>query len=73
VSANTGLAVHAYLRRFLATVVFAVGIRAPIEEVGREAVGLLVKCIRQKQCEPMMLLPTELVLRQSCGCMQIAN
>lgn len=48
-------------------------IRAPIEQVGREAVGLLVKCIRQKQCEPMMLLPTELVLRQSCGCMQIAN
>lgn len=43
-------------------------IRAPIEDVGREAVVLLVKCIQQKHCEPTMLLPTELVIRQSCGC-----
>ena len=43
-------------------------IRAPIEDVGREAVGLLVKCIRQKHCEPTIQLPTELVIRQSCGC-----
>lgn len=43
-------------------------IRAPIEDVGREAVGLLVKRIRQKQCEPVILLRTELVIRQSCGC-----
>jgi len=43
-------------------------IRAPIEDVGREAVGLLVKYIRQKHCESNMLLPTELVIRQSCGC-----
>jgi LacI family transcriptional regulator len=43
-------------------------IRAPIEEVGREAVGLLVKCIQHKHWEPIRLLPTELVVRQSCGC-----
>lgn len=43
-------------------------IRAPIEQVGREAVGLLLKCIRQKHCELTLLLPTELVIRQSCGC-----
>jgi LacI family transcriptional regulator len=43
-------------------------IRAPIEQVGREAVGLLVKYIRQKHCESTLLLPTELVIRQSCGC-----
>ena len=43
-------------------------IRAPIEEVGREAVALLVKRIQQKHCESEILLPTELVIRQSCGC-----
>ena len=43
-------------------------IRSPIEEVGREAVRLLVKCIQQKHCEPEIMLPTELVIRQSCGC-----
>jgi DNA-binding LacI/PurR family transcriptional regulator len=43
-------------------------IRSPIEEVGREAVRLLVKSIQQQHCEPEVLLPTELVIRQSCGC-----
>jgi DNA-binding LacI/PurR family transcriptional regulator len=43
-------------------------IRAPIEAVGREAVGLLMKSIRQKHCETTLRLPTELVIRQSCGC-----
>lgn len=43
-------------------------IRAPIEQVGREAVATLVKRIGQKNCEPAILLPTELVIRQSCGC-----
>jgi len=43
-------------------------VRAPIEQVGREAVRLLVKCIRKQTCELEILLPTELVIRQSCGC-----
>lgn len=43
-------------------------VRAPIEQVGREAVRLLVKCIQKQLCEPEVLLPTELVIRQSCGC-----
>jgi LacI family transcriptional regulator len=43
-------------------------IRAPIEQVGREAVSLLIKRIRQEHCESMVLLPAELVIRQSCGC-----
>lgn len=43
-------------------------VRAPIEEVGHTAVLQLVKCIRRQACEPEILLPTELVIRQSCGC-----
>jgi len=43
-------------------------IRSPIEQVGREAVRLLVKCIHEEHCNPEILLPTELVIRQSCGC-----
>lgn len=43
-------------------------VRAPIEQVGREAVRLLVKCIQKHPCESEVLLPTELIIRQSCGC-----
>ncbi len=43
-------------------------VRAPIEQVGRTAVRILVKCIRKQPCETEVLLPTELVIRQSCGC-----
>lgn len=43
-------------------------IRAPIERVGQEAVRLLVKRIQGQECEPEILLPTQLVIRQSCGC-----
>ena len=43
-------------------------VRAPTEQVGREAVQQLVRRIRCGQAEPMVLLPTELVIRQSCGC-----
>jgi LacI family transcriptional regulator len=43
-------------------------VRAPIEQVGREAVRQLVYCIRGESCEPEVLFPTELVIRQSCGC-----
>jgi LacI family transcriptional regulator len=43
-------------------------VHAPIEQIGRVAVQQLVKCIRRQPCEDEILLPTELVIRQSCGC-----
>jgi len=43
-------------------------VRAPIEQVGRTAVQLLVKRILNQPCETEVLLPTQLVIRQSCGC-----
>ena len=47
-------------------------VHAPIEQVGSEAVRLLLKAIQAKQWEPVeltVLLPTELMIRQSCGCL----
>lgn len=43
-------------------------VRAPIEEVGREAVRQLVCGIRGECCDSEVLFPTELIIRQSCGC-----
>lgn len=43
-------------------------VRAPTEQVGLEAVRQLVKLIRHGSCDLEVLLPTELVIRQSCGC-----
>jgi len=43
-------------------------VKAPIEQVGREAIRLLAQCIQKQTCEREVLLPTELVVRQSCGC-----
>ena len=43
-------------------------VRAPTEEVGRTAVRQLLKIIKTEYAEPLILLPTELVLRTSCGC-----
>lgn len=43
-------------------------VRAPIEQVGREAVRHLIRLIRGEQVEARLVLPTELVIRQSCGC-----
>lgn len=43
-------------------------VKAPIEEVGRCAVKHLLEKINGDTVEPITLLPTELVLRQSCGC-----
>ncbi len=43
-------------------------VRAPTEQVGQEAVKQLVRRIRTGQAEAEVLLPTELVIRQSCGC-----
>jgi LacI family transcriptional regulator len=43
-------------------------IRAPIEQVGREAARQLVRLVQGDQADPLVLLPTELVVRRSCGC-----
>ncbi|HOU13537.1 MAG TPA: LacI family DNA-binding transcriptional regulator [Anaerolineae bacterium] len=43
-------------------------VRAPVEQVGYEAVRQLVRLIRTGEVEPLILLPTQLVIRQSCGC-----
>jgi LacI family transcriptional regulator len=43
-------------------------VRAPTEEVGRTAVRQLLKIIQTEQADPLILLPTELVIRSSCGC-----
>lgn len=43
-------------------------VHAPIEQVGQEAVRQLVKLIRTGHAEPLVLLPTQLVVRRSCGC-----
>jgi DNA-binding LacI/PurR family transcriptional regulator len=43
-------------------------IRAPIEEVGREAVRQLIRLLNGQQAEALTLMRTELVIRESCGC-----
>ena len=43
-------------------------VRAPLEQVGREAVRNLIRLIRGEQVEMRLVLPTELIIRQSCGC-----
>ncbi|HAE58679.1 MAG TPA: LacI family transcriptional regulator [Anaerolineae bacterium] len=43
-------------------------IHAPTEEVGRIATDLLVRLVRREAVEREILLPTELTIRQSCGC-----
>jgi DNA-binding LacI/PurR family transcriptional regulator len=43
-------------------------IRAPIEEVGREAVRQLIHLLNGQQAQSLVLMRTELVIRESCGC-----
>jgi LacI family transcriptional regulator len=43
-------------------------IHAPTEEVGKIATELLVRLVRREAVEMQALLPTELTIRQSCGC-----
>lgn len=43
-------------------------VRAPTELVGKQAVHQLVRVIQGKEVEPRLVLPTELIIRQSCGC-----
>lgn len=42
-------------------------VRAPIETAGHEAVRQLINLIRTGKAERLVLLPTELVIRHSCG------
>ncbi len=43
-------------------------VRSPIDRVGSEAVLQLVKSIQGEPTDSITLLPTELVIRNSCGC-----
>jgi LacI family transcriptional regulator len=43
-------------------------VRAPIEEVGREAVRQLARLMNGQQARALTLMRTELVIRESCGC-----
>ena len=48
-------------------------VRAPIEEVGREAVRQL-KCLMDgRQAQSLVLMRTELVIRESCGCKSLIS
>lgn len=43
-------------------------VRAPTEAVGAEAARQLIALIDGQEVPPLTLMPTEIVLRQSCGC-----
>jgi DNA-binding LacI/PurR family transcriptional regulator len=43
-------------------------VRAPTELVGKQSVRQLVRVIQGEEVEPRLVLPTELTIRQSCGC-----
>ncbi len=43
-------------------------IHAPIEQLGYTASKQLIHLIHQEAVDPLVLLPTELVIRRSCGC-----
>lgn len=58
--------IAAYLSPPLTTV------RAPTEQVGRDAVKQLLRVINGQPAEPLTLLPTELVIRRSCGCADLS-
>lgn len=45
-------------------------VRAPTEEVGRIAARQLIRMIRGEQADPLTLLPTEIIIRRSCGCQE---
>lgn len=43
-------------------------VHAPTEEVGVEAARQLLKFLKTGKARPLTLLPTEVVIRRSCGC-----
>lgn len=46
-------------------------VRAPIEMAGQQAAGMLIAMIQGDDVERFVLLPTEMVIRQSCGCSSV--
>lgn len=56
------LPIARYLRPALTTV------RAPTEQIGRESVRQLVRLVNGQQAEALVLMRTELLIRESCGC-----
>lgn len=61
------LPIARYLRPTLTTV------RAPIEQVGREGVRQLVRLIRGQHAEALVMMRTELIVRESCGCPAVTS
>lgn len=43
-------------------------VHAPTEQVGEQAAQQLVAILQGRQPEPLTLLPTDIVIRRSCGC-----
>lgn len=43
-------------------------VRVPIEQAGHTAAQQLIRLLHQEIVEPLVQLPTELVIRRSCGC-----
>jgi len=43
-------------------------VRSPIEELGRKGMQQLVQLIQTRKADSKILLPTELIVRRSCGC-----
>lgn len=48
-------------------------VRSPIEQVGFQATDKLIQLIDGKPVEMQTLLPTELIIRNSCGCKENSN
>jgi GAF domain-containing protein/DNA-binding LacI/PurR family transcriptional regulator len=48
-------------------------VRQPLRDLGRESVNLLIKQIRGEEVPAIVNLPTEIMIRQSCGCAQIGE
>ena len=48
-------------------------IQAPIEQAGYTAAQQLIRLIHQETVEPLILLPTHLIIRRSCGCDGLQN
>jgi DNA-binding LacI/PurR family transcriptional regulator len=46
-------------------------VRAPTEDVGRQAIWQLVRVIQGEEVESRLTLPTRLVIRESCGCSHV--
>ena len=45
-------------------------VRAPIHKAGHQAAQNLVDLLHGRPCDLLTILPTELIIRQSCGCKQ---